>query len=152
MDDLFGLAVENSERLIYGGLGLGTGFVASYSKRYIDQRKGLDLDYSSADFNERMIEEDPITDLEDFEDNRFMELYYDNFDHVKKAAGDSKNSIIYTVAVDGMDRLLGENNMGFDEYPEAFAGAFIGLKIGRKTPTPVDVSNAYSEILEKIAD
>jgi|GEM_PF-2033663 len=151
MDDL-SIVAENSDRIFYMGLGLGAGLMASYASRYMDQRRGLDYDYSTEDYHGRLIEEDPVTDLEDYRENKLMEFYYDKFGHVKQAYSDSKSSILYTVAIDGTDMFLGENEMGLDEYPEGFAGVFIGLKLGRKVPTPIDVSEAYQDVRKKFTD
>lgn len=152
IDEALELAAENGDRLMYTGIGIGTGFLASYTGRYLKQRKGLDHDYSKQDFHRRLIEEDPVTDLEDYRENKLMEFYYDKFGHVKQAYSDSKSSLVYTVAIDGTDMFLGENEMGLDEYPEGFAGVFIGLKLGRKVPAPVDVSEAYQDVREKFTD
>lgn len=152
MEEMWGIVAENSERLTYVGLGLGTGLLASYTGRYMDQRNGRDHDYSAEDHQKKLIEEDPVTDLDDFEENALMEMYYDNFDHVEQAYDDSKSSVVYTIAIDGVNSLLGENNIGFEEYPEVFTGTFIGVKLGRKIPTPIDVSNAYQEIRENFTE
>ena len=151
MDDL-SIVAENSDRLFYMGLGLGTGLMASYTSRYMDQRRGLDYDYSTEDYHGRLIEEDPITEIEEFKENALMEFYYDNFDHVEKAYDDSKSSLIYTVAIDGVNSVLAENNIGFEEYPETFVGAFVGMKLGKMIPTPIDASEAYSSIREEFTD
>lgn len=115
MEEMWGIVAENSERLTYVGLGLGTGLLASYTGRYMDQRNGRNHDYSPEDHQKKLIEEDPVTDLNHFKENALMKIYYDNFNHMKQAYDDSKSSVVYTIAIDGVNSLLGENNIGFEE-------------------------------------
>lgn len=151
MEDLAEFGASNVEQFSYAGAGLGVGALTMYLTKYQAQRNGKDPFQDQdprEDWREQILEEDPLHEDGMYEENTLMELYYDNFDALKRNAGEGFHSFVTTLILDGLDTYAFEGDrLGLDQYPETIAGIFAGMKIGKKIPTPVDVSNLYQKVV-----
>lgn len=146
IEDLSELAVENAEQLVYAGVEFGIAFSSTYLKKNLDQRAGREPFPTGPEqqWYERVLEEDPMYD-EDMHDDNFLEkAYFENFDKIKKNYDEAKMAATMTLVADGAETFLIDGEFfGVDQYPEAGAGFFMGIKAAKKLPTPQDVSEMY---------
>lgn len=146
LEDLSEIAIDNAERLAYTAAGFGMAASSTYIRKCREQRAGRRpvKDYSRSDWHEKILEEDPLYDDDERGRNFVEEAYFDNFDTVKRNYDEAKHAAIMTLVADGVETFLIDGEFfGVDQYPEAGAGFFMGIKAGKKMPTPQDMSEMY---------
>ena len=138
--------MDNAEKLAYSAAGFGLAVSSTYIRKCREQSAGRRpfKDYSGTDWHKKVLEEDPMHDEDEGARNFLEEAYFDNFDTVKKNYDEAKHATIMTLLADGVETFLIDGEFfGIDQYPEAGAGVFMGIKAGKKMPTPKDVSEMY---------
>lgn len=131
------------------------GFTLAATTRYWTriEKQGKDtreLEADSFELNEQLLEEDPHYENGMYEEGKLMETYYDNFDVIKKNAGQAVKSVIYTGVYDVINAGVGDSEaIKLEEYPEMAAGIYLGLKVANKAPTPQEVKSSIIEFREK---
>ena len=146
IEDLSEIALENAEQLAYAAAGFSLGFSSTYVEKNRIQRSGREPFPEGPDkeWYEGILEDDPMYDEDMHDDNFLEEAYFENFDTIKKNYDEAKLALLMTVLADGAENFLMDGEFfGVDQYPEAGAGLFLGIKAGKKLPTPKDVSEMY---------
>ncbi|WP_414837924.1 hypothetical protein ACK3SF_00795 [Candidatus Nanosalina sp. VS9-1] len=146
IEDLSEIAVDRAEQLMYGAAGFGMGFSSTYIEKNRAQKAGREPFPEGPDkeWYETVLEDDPMYDDDMHDDNFLEKAYFENFDTIKRNYDELKAAAIMTLIADGVETFLIDGEFfGVDQYPEAGAGLYLGIKTGKKLPTPKDISEMY---------
>jgi hypothetical protein len=147
VEDLFEFAVENYEEYTHAAAGFGIGATTTYLAKLNAERQGRVMfpESPEEELRDSILEDDPNYDEPD--DGPFAEVYYDNFDTLKKNVRQGAYSGAATILMDAVETFsLDSDFVGFEDHPKMAAGFYAGIKAAEYTPTPSDAAEAFREI------